>query len=360
MNTSSTLRKRPLPAYQVRSWVLGSRASSSSQPRKTRSVWVVLPSPLVLDTYWSYLTQGAIDITSVIRPHASDLRARAQRLGGDPLDTEVVTLRGSKVTLVGSGDEEGHDAPRPEPPRAGRSRPPRPEPYIPAGTSLPSPKELHQHCYCKETPWGRGNDPVRDVKGPYAQCCGCEDWFLTWPPYPHREIPVGTCSSSLYEVRPQHQWWCGGAEPCACTEAWKALGRTEKVCTDPVCAVCHPIPVGTPSVSLSEVRLTPHQCWCTGVEAGARVAIMAWSPVVPSAPAPGRLGSGARAVPLSPEAGAATPVCPCCGGTAGLLRAGDAVCTLCQRAPLHGCGRCWDHCRCTPNPMAASLDWGDG
>src|SRR3990167_7391416 len=130
---------------------------------------------MMLDTYWSYLTHGAVDITSVIRPQASDLRARAQRLGGDPPDTEVVTLRGSEVTLAGSGDEACHDAPRPDPPRAGRSRPPRPSAYI----------------------------------------------------------PVGTCSSSLYEVRPQHQWWCGGAEPCACTEACKAIGRTEKVCTDP-------------------------------------------------------------------------------------------------------------------------------
>ena len=227
----------------------------------------------VLDTYWAYLTHGAVDITSVIRPHAPDLRARAQRLGGDPPDTEGVTLRGSAVTLVGSGDEEGHDASRPDPPRAGRSRSPRPSVYIPVGTQS----------------FLLDNQP----------CC-CEPDRLC----DRHTIPVGTRSvsqvvspSSLYEVPPQHQEWCAG------------------------------------------------------VEAGARVAVMAWSPAVPSAPAPGRLGSGARAVPLSSEAGIALPVCPCCGGTAGLLRAGEAVCTLCQRAPMHGCGRCWDHCACTPHPM---------
>src|SRR3990167_2379643 len=93
---------------------------------------------MMLDLYWRYVTQGVSDITSVIRPQASDLRARAQRLGGDPPDTEQVTLRGSEVTPGGSGDEGGHDAPRPDPPRAGRSRPPRPSTYIPVGTDASS------------------------------------------------------------------------------------------------------------------------------------------------------------------------------------------------------------------------------
>src|SRR3990167_9084765 len=100
----------------------------------------------MLDLYWRYVTQGAVDITSVISPPTTDLRARAQRLGGDPPDTEVVTHRGSEVTLRGSGDEEGHDAPRPEPPRAGRSRPPRPKPYIPSGTDPWSAWQLLTAC----------------------------------------------------------------------------------------------------------------------------------------------------------------------------------------------------------------------
>lgn len=32
------------------------------------------------------------------------------------------------------------------------------------------------------------------------------------------EILAGTVIPGLK----QHQWWCGGKEPCACTETWKA------------------------------------------------------------------------------------------------------------------------------------------
>src|SRR3990167_197805 len=88
----------------------------------------------MLDLYWTYLTQGVVDITSVISTPASDLRACAHRLGGDLSITEDVTGMVSEVTTGGSGDAAGQDAVRPDPPRAGRSRPSRPSAYIPVGT----------------------------------------------------------------------------------------------------------------------------------------------------------------------------------------------------------------------------------
>jgi len=122
----------------------------------------------VLDTYWSYLTHGAVDITSVISPQAPDLRARAQRLGGDPPDTEMVTRMGGEVTLMGSGDGQRQDTPGDEPPRAGRSRSPRPRTYIPSttrsvsstdwstavGTQASSPKGTEVTWTCHEGAWG--------------------------------------------------------------------------------------------------------------------------------------------------------------------------------------------------------------
>ena len=122
----------------------------------------------MLDTYWSYLTHGAVDITSVISPQAPDLRARAQRLGGDPPDTEMVTRMGGEVTLMGSGDGQRQDTPGDEPPRAGRSRSPRPRTYIPSttrsvsstdwstavGTQASSPKGTEVTWTCHEGAWG--------------------------------------------------------------------------------------------------------------------------------------------------------------------------------------------------------------
>ena len=118
----------------------------------------------MLDTYWSYLTHGAVDITSVIRPQASDLRARAQRLGGDLPDTEVVTLKGSEVTLAGSCDDEGHDAPRPDPPgQAGVGRPVQSHIYpsvLNHGSRTISPVAVSQTDPVSATP-----DPSGGVRG---------------------------------------------------------------------------------------------------------------------------------------------------------------------------------------------------
>lgn len=44
--------------------------------------------------------------------------------------------------------------------------------------------------------------------------------------------------------------------------------------------------------------------------------------------------------------------CPCCGGTAGLMKEGDRACSVCQRTPWHdACHHCLDHCRCGPHPI---------
>ena len=44
--------------------------------------------------------------------------------------------------------------------------------------------------------------------------------------------------------------------------------------------------------------------------------------------------------------------CPCCGGTAAVMRDGWHCCVMCQRAPWHdSCGHCWDHCKCQPHPI---------
>ena len=52
--------------------------------------------------------------------------------------------------------------------------------------------------------------------------------------------------------------------------------------------------------------------------------------------------------------------CPCCGGTAAIMKDGWRCCTVCQRTNWHDdCGHCWDHCRCDPHPLAIALSGVD-
>ena len=101
----------------------------------------------MLDLYWRYLTDGVVDITSVISRQATDQEGASDQGVSRPSTVEDVTLGGTVVTGCGSEvttsamqsaypSGEGEN----RPPRAGRSRSSRPSRHIPTGTQSPSSK----------------------------------------------------------------------------------------------------------------------------------------------------------------------------------------------------------------------------
>jgi hypothetical protein len=113
-----------------------------------------------MPSFETYLTQGVIDITPLIRHQAPGM-VDHDHVGSIGLpDAEDVTVAGSETTQSGSGDGERHDTPGDEPPRAGRSRSPRPKPYIPVGTQ-PSVPDNQPCCYEPDRPCERHTEPER-------------------------------------------------------------------------------------------------------------------------------------------------------------------------------------------------------